>query len=187
LQPDSVYVLRDLIAAASVFQRVPKQASGHHPPARLPPPAQRLLRACTVNKDPLWWVVAQCDQGTNPQSTEQCSGSELSAVCLELEIRRAAVERRLDLSVGDPPGHQQHQHVVIWQLSCAVAAVGDMQVQHPPLRVQQIQSGGGHGTSHSRIATALPAPGLRSPLMRDAISEGGGVEKMDSSRTHDAE
>ena len=84
MQPDSVYVLRDLIAAASVFQRVPKQASGHHPPARLPPPAQRLLRACTVNKDPLWWVVAQCDQGTNPQSTEQCSGSEMSAVCLEV-------------------------------------------------------------------------------------------------------
>ena len=90
------------------------------------------------------------------------------------------MQRRLDLSVGDPPGHQQHQHVVIWQLSCAVAAVGDMQVQHPPLRVQQIQSGG-HGTSHSRIATALPAPGLRSPLMRDAISEGGGVERMELS------
>ena len=93
------------------------------------------------------------------------------------------MQRRLDLSVGD--GHQSISHVVIWQLSCAVAGVGDMQVQHPPLRVQS----GGHGTSHTQSH--------RRSCMRDAISDwwgyGGGktwnyqASYGDSSLAHDAE
>jgi hypothetical protein len=117
--------------------------------------------------------VAQCDQGSKTCGNTflQSSAPDPSAVLFggvsDLRDSCSVASSGFVRGDGDPPGHQ-HQHLVIWQLSCAVAAVGDMQVQHPPLRVQQIQR-----TSHTQSHRPAFACS-RSPIAAHARCDLGG-------------